>query len=267
MMDWKKFVSIVERTRTSRGRSAMRRFAVEGLRLVERALASGSKIEAVLVAESFAGRSDDRSLRLLKRLDEADIDICWATDSDLSGVIDGREPGPILALIALPKPCDVCDVAPADGGVRLLVALDVDDPGNLGALARTALVGGADAFVVVGAGDPYHPRAVRISRGSLFKVPVVRIKTSEGLLDALNKCQIETVGAITHGGALPSQMVADPLARWAICMGSEAFGLTDDFIGELDHAVSIPMADGVDSYSVNAAAAILLYALGKQPRS
>jgi tRNA G18 (ribose-2'-O)-methylase SpoU len=133
-------------------------------------------------------------------------------------------------------------------------------------LVRTALVGGADAFVVVGVGDPYHPRAVRISRGSLFRVPVVRMATSDALFEALGQSEIEPVGALAKGGEPVNEVVAEPMARWAFCMGSEAFGLSDGFIKQLDRAVSIPMADGVDSYSVNAAAAILLYALGRPPK-
>lgn len=260
-MRWKTISSEIERTTTARGRAASGRFSVEGLRLIERALAAGVEIESVLVGESSISRADLRARRLLDQLEKAGVEVVEAPDIGLSQVIEGRETGTMAALLPLPEPRTLRDVLPERGPLRLLIAVDIDDPGNLGALIRTALAGNADAIAITGPGDPYHPRAVRISRGSLFRLPVVRFASHDELLEDLHACEVETLAAVTRDGQDLAQVRPGPRARWAICVGSEAFGLSDGMVRAMDRTVSIPMRDGVDSYSVHAAAAILLYTL------
>ena len=260
-MRWRTLAAEIERTSTARGRAASGLFSVEGLRLIERAHAAGAAIESVVVGESSVSRSDLRARRLLDRLEKSGVEIVEAPDIALTQVIEGRETGTMAALVKLPEPQRLRATIGEPGPCRVLVAIGVDDPGNLGALARTALAGGADAFVITGPGDPYHPRAVRISRGSLFRIPVIRIDTDERLFEELKSCDVETVAAVTTGGRCLTTVQPPARARWAICVGSEAFGLSEGLVNSMDRAVSIPMAGDVDSYSVHAAAAILLYAL------
>ena len=121
--------------------------------------------------------------------------------------------------------------------------------------------GGAAAVVSVGAGDPFHPRSVRTSMGSLFKLPTLRFDTSREAIAALDRLGACKIGAVSSGGSpLPRLDPGDgPIA---VIVGSEAFGLEPRLANTLDERVTIPMREGVDSYSVNAAAAILLYELG-----
>ena len=260
-MRWKTIAAEIERTATARGRAASGRFSVEGLRLIERAFSAGVEIETVLIGESSMARADLRARRLLDQLDQADVEVVEAPDIGLSHVIEGREAGTMAAILKLPESPSLRSALPVRGPVRVLAAIGVDDPGNLGALVRTALAGAADAFVVTGPGDPYHPRALRISRGSLFRIPVVRFESTDALLADFEACDVETIAAVTRKGKEPATVEPDERSRWAICVGSEAFGLADNLVKRMDHAVSIPMAEGVDSFSVHAAAAILLYAL------
>jgi len=234
---------------------------VEGFRLIERAFSAGVKIESVLIGESTAARADLRSRRLLDQLDQAEVEVIEAPDIGLSHVIEGRETGAMAALLKLPESPPLESILPAAGPVRVLAALGVDDPGNLGALVRTALAGAADVFLVAGPGDPYHPRALRISRGSVFRIPMVRFDSNEDLLAALEACDVEAIAAVTRSGQDVASVERDADSRWAICVGSEAFGLAEDLVNKMDRVVSIPMPDDVDSFSVHAAAAILLYAL------
>jgi len=260
-MRWRTLATEIERTATARGRATSGRFSIEGLRLIERAFSAGVNIEAVLIGESSVSRADLRARRLLDQLEKADVEVVEAPDIGLSHVIEGRETGAMAALLKLPKSPSLRSALPDHGPARVLAAIDVDDPGNLGALIRTALAGGADAFVVTGPGDPYHPRAVRISRGSLFRIPVVRIDSNKELLASLAACDVETIAAVTRSGQDVAAVKPGARARWAICVGSEAFGLADGLVKKMDRSVSIPMAENVDSFSVHAAAAILLYAL------
>jgi len=260
-MRWKTIASEIERTATARGRAASERFSIEGLRLIERAFVGSATIESVLIAESAVSRADRRVRRLLDQLDQAGVEVVEAPDIGLSRVIEGRETGSMAALLRLPEAASLQSVLPASGPVRVLAAIGVDDPGNLGALVRTALAGGADAFMVSGPGDPYHPRALRISRGSLFRLPVIRLESTDELLAELAACDVETIAAVTRDGQDLATVEPPADSRWAICVGSEAFGLADGLVKKMGRTVSIPMAEGVDSFSVHAAAAILLYTL------
>ena len=111
----------------------------------------------------------------------------------------------------------------------------------------------------MGTSDPFHPRATRISRGSIFRLPVIQYPNAIELLDDLRRCGVMAVGTTAAGG-VPLPTFVWPTAPVAVLMGNEAEGLPPAVAAALDFAVTIPMAAGVDSYSVNAAAAIVCFA-------
>jgi TrmH family RNA methyltransferase len=122
----------------------------------------------------------------------------------------------------------------------------VGDPGNVGAIVRTveALVA---ASVVLGPGcaDPFGPKAVRASMGSIFSQPVGR-----GGHEQLSQ---PVVGLVAHGGARPDD---GPVG--ALCIGGERGGLPTEVVARCDRLWTIPLRPGVESLNVAAAAAIAL---------
>ncbi len=180
---------------------------------------------------------------------------------------EGRDLGLILGLVRLPPALTLSDIlsakdTPEQAPPLLLAAVDIVDPGNVGALTRTAHAGGAAALLAVGASDPFHPRATRTSRGSIFKLPIVAYETAETLLVDLRHHGIAAAGTVA-GGGIPLPVVRWPRAGTAILMGNEAEGLPLQIQTALDFSITIPMPNDVDSYSVNAAAAIILYAAAR----
>lgn len=133
------------------------------------------------------------------------------------------------------------------------------DPGNTGALVRTALAGGAAGFLALGGADPFHPKAARTSMGALFRLPVGRLPLTDApaLKAACARHGVGLVGLAT-GDRPPVWDGPSLCPRAAVLMGSEAFGLTDAQLAVCDAVVTIPMPDHVDSFSVNAAAAVAL---------
>lgn len=231
------------------------------MRLHERAARAGARVERALIGESLAADPSRRVRDLIAALSGSGCAIQAAPDEALHRLTEGRGLGDIVGLVPLPEQPELHSlIAGHSGPLSLLVAVDVDDPGNIGALVRTALAAGAAAFVTVGLGDPFHPRAVQTSMGSLFKVPVLQYDQAGPLLETLEEQGVTTVGAVAEGGTpLPETELAHP--RTALLLGSEAFGLPADVIDRVDRRVTIPMGAEIDSFSVNAAAAILLYAL------
>jgi TrmH family RNA methyltransferase len=144
-----------------------------------------------------------------------------------------------------------------------VVGWNLSDPGNTGAVIRTSLAAGAAGFVAVGDTDPWHPKAVRTSMGSLFALPVRTVEHDSEWLRACRTHGVEIFATdCREGEPLPG---ARPRGgRLALVLGSEAFGLPEDVLARVDRRVTIPMPAGVDSYSVNAAAAILAYTLGRK---
>jgi TrmH family RNA methyltransferase len=276
------------------GRHRSGLYAIEGTRLVERALRAGAPLESVLIAERLAADAAPRAAALRDDLAAAGCPLVVAADSLLDDLTAGRDLGPIIGLVRLPSAITLAEVlakamtadiqttnderrTPSEmrspflsfspsplpprspASPLFLAATDIRDPGNAGALTRTAHAAGAGALLVTGQADPFHPRATRISRGSIFKLPVVAYETGAALLDDLRRCGVVAVAATAEDGVpLPEAVWPDQPA--AILMGNEGEGLPPEILSAVDMRVTIPMAAGVDSYSVNAAAAIILYA-------
>ncbi|MFT7580450.1 MAG: TrmH family RNA methyltransferase [Myxococcota bacterium] len=246
------------------GRQAQGVLAIEGWRLVERAVAAGVWPTTVLSTAAFVAQSDTRQATLVASLSaRTDLRRGVVDDATISDLVGGRTFGDIVAMVPIPVAFDLAswcrDTTASSGAVLVLV--DVVDPGNIGALARTALATGIDALVVVGGADPFHPKALRTSMGALFRLPVARVDSPFNTFAAAG---VQTVGTVTAGGIAPWQ--SELHGRVAIVVGGEAFGLSDAVAGTLDTRVTIEMAPRVDSFSVSAAAAILLYERNRQQR-
>jgi len=229
--------------------------------LVARALAAGSEIVAVLFddARPAPGWPEPISALLTGPL------AVPAPSSELLAYAEGRESGRLLGLVALPTPFATAPTvaesaaswSQALGGASVsLVAVDVEEPGNVGALVRTAHASGA-TLVCVGATDPHHPKAVRTSLGSVLRAHLVRVAASEQLPLVMREVDVRAFAAVSSGGKLPGGAALGS-GHVALLVGSEASGLPAS-VSRHCEPVSIPMPGGADSFSVNAAAAILLY--------
>lgn len=258
----------LRRAMTPRGRARLGCFAIEGLRLHERALRSGTSVLRAIAAASLKAGASERVERLLADLEAAGCRIHFAPDEQVAALTGGRKIGAIVGLVPLPRPRPLAEILErrALQPAVVLVAVEVEDPGNVGALVRTALACGAAAFVALGVSDPHHPRAVRTSMGSVFRLPIVRYARPRGLLRDLAALGVLKLGAVSSGGVAPSEQTPDA-ACIAIFLGSEAFGLPAALVRSMDRLLTVPMEPGVDSLSVNAVAAVLLYDIRRRVTS
>jgi TrmH family RNA methyltransferase len=263
--NWRGAVEMVRRAATAKGRARSGYFSIEGIRLHERALRAGWQVETAVLGQPFGQEMSPRITALIQDLERISCQLVTVPDETIVELTDGRDLGAIIGLLQIPEPLVLEDVVAraTEGAPLLLVAADVRDPGNTGALMRTALAAGATAFIACGISDPYHPKAVRTSMGSLFKLPVLTVTNAQKLLANLAAMGIQSVGLAVDGDVSLAQADISESGA-AVLVGSEAWGLTRETMEALDCLVSIPMRDGVDSYSVNAAAAIALYELGRR---
>ncbi|MBD3868990.1 MAG: RNA methyltransferase [Acidobacteria bacterium] len=238
-------------------RSRSRKFILEGFRLHERAVRAGAQVEVVLIAESAQAGPSRRLAEIMVGLSSSGARLVTAPDEVVDELTGGRGGGPLVGIAPIPAEPVLHDQS---DDATYLVAADVEDPGNVGAMIRTALAAGCTGFVAAGISDPYHPKAVRTSMGSLFRIPVIRYESSLAAVMELKRSGIGCIGAISRDGAPLHE--AGHLWKGkqsALFLGSEARGLPEEVVEALDGAVTIPMTKDVDSFSVNAAAAIILY--------
>jgi len=134
-----------------------------------------------------------------------------------------------------------------------LVVLDrVQDPGNVGAIARTAAAAGAPAIVVLpGTADPYGPKAVRASAGNVFRLKVAKAHWKD-------LAELDGYGAAATGGAPLAEAPIESAGM--IVLGSEAHGLSRQDL----RLVTVPLTEGVESLNVAAAAALILFEIRRR---
>jgi TrmH family RNA methyltransferase len=262
--DWERIAEDMRRAKTARGRRSLGCFLAEGWRVTSRALSAHAPVRHLLIGRSAMAQQEGWPAALRAQANTQGCRLTVAPDEVLREFTEGRSFGDVMGLVALPTfaadaPCKPTHLPPTSV-VNTVMAVDVLDPGNLGALMRTTLVSGANTLITVGGTDPFHPKAVRTSMGSIFRLKIRHEATLETALEITRKEDVETIALVPEGGTpLP---LFTPLRRsLALLIGGEAHGLPAAAIARADAKVSIPMAPLVDSYSLNAATAIALYAL------
>jgi TrmH family RNA methyltransferase len=230
-------VKDVLRLRKGRGRREAGLFVAEGPREVRRAREAGLRIEATYFAPKLLvwDEGEEVDERVLRKLSYR------------------AEPEGVIAVVEIPQ-----RELPPDSTL-LLVAVGIEKPGNLGAMARTADAAGADALLVGDArSDPWNPNAIRASTGAVFTLPILDVTADE--VRALPHRKVAAMlGAPTKH---TDESYATPTA---FLVGAEDTGLADEWRTLADVHVEIPMhARTADSLNASAAAAVLLFEAVRQ---
>ena len=206
----------------------------EGPREVERALASGLAVRQLYVAPKLLPEwphgGDEVTARVLAKMSYR------------------AEPEGVLAVFDVPR-----RELPQNSNL-VLVAVGIEKPGNLGAMARTADAAGADALLIADAAcDPWNPNAIRASTGAVFTLPILETTFAD-----VRALPLQRVAAVVD--ATRRHTDADLTTPTAIIVGAEDEGLPAEWRDAADIQVSLPMnAHTVDSLNASSAAAILLY--------
>ena len=242
---------IVERFRSAARRESDDVILLDGAHLVGEAIAAGVRIfEAAIAAE--AG-SDPEIVQLAARLSAARIETVTAIAPVMAALSPVRSPSSIVALASRPAR----SAAMFNGTPLLLVACDIQDPGNVGAIVRVAEAAGATGAVVAGvSADPFGWKALRGSMGSALRLPVDVRKAGYSFDDLRTRgCRI--VAASPRNGR--SLFDANLGGAVALVVGSEGSGLSARHLEQADELVTIPMQPPVESLNASVTAALLAY--------
>jgi TrmH family RNA methyltransferase len=152
------------------------------------------------------------------------------------------------------------DNRPPQGDRLLLVIIDgLQDPGNLGTIIRTADAAGADGLILLkGTTDPYSPKSVRSSMGSVTGIPIVQCEDTHRLFSDLKAGGVKIAAAALDKDAIPYYNY-DYTGRIAIIIGNEAAGISPEVLSYADAIINIPMRGRAESLNAAVACGILLY--------
>ncbi len=229
--------------------------AVEGMHLLEEAIRAGLKLETVFFSESALVRAH----KLLPQL-SAHTEALLLPDEVFSSAVPTETPQGIAALVKL-KPFALDDVfrpAPA----LVIVAAGLQDPGNLGTIARSAEAFGATGLLL---GErtvsPWNWKAVRASAGSMFRLPMLKVEVAT-CISELKSRGVRVLATSSHKGTLISQ--TDLSGPVALVVGNEGAGLPREILALADEIVAIPQSEKVESLNAAIAASVILYEAARQ---
>ena len=229
---------------------------IDGPTLLREALEAGVPVDEVVAEPGCPGE-------LLARAAAAGAVVRSVADGVLARVTDTVTPQPVAAIGRF------VEVSPATAasaaGPLALVLVGVGDPGNAGTLLRSAEAAGAGAVLFCdGSVDPYGPKCVRASAGSVFRVAVTRSADAGEALTCLESAGLATVATVARGAQSYDEV--DLAAPLALVLGSEAHGLPQHVAAHVARAVTIPMVGRTESLNVGMAGTILCFESWRQRR-
>lgn len=213
-------------------------FLVQGRKLVAELLSSGRSVDGLYATEAAAKAMGLRDARILPE----------HVLERMGTLQTGNE---VVAVVRTPAA-----VAPRlPGPEAFILALDgVSDPGNLGTLLRIADWFGADQVWCAGGVDPYNPKAVQASMGSIFRLPPCVVGDLPGELARSAAAQVEVYKAEASGTSVFEQRLRRPSV---LVLGSESHGLSAAVKAAPGRSIAVPARGGAESLNVAAAAAAL----------
>src|SRR5262245_2910041 len=237
--------------RIASGRGDDGEILLDGEHLVDEAIAARLPVKAVLVREADAP--------IAARARDAGADVHVVTADVIAAASPVRTPSGVVA-IARWQPRPLTDVLRSATGL-VLALVDVQDPGNVGSVVRSADALGAAAVVAAGASaDPGGWRALRAAMGSTFRLPVCTA-TVDMLLDQARAHAARLVATTVGDGERLDRLRVDGLT--VVMLGNEGAGLPDAVVRRANARLQVPMRPGVNSLNVAVTAALILYEAGR----
>ena len=224
---------------------------IEGPRQLRTAIDLGAELKEVFF------RPDQN--QILDSLKSLEIDFYEVDPQVLDDIADSASPQGVLAVA---RACETAIESIAEMH-RVVVIDSVQDPGNLGAIVRTAAAAGFDAVVTgPGTADLWSTRAIRASAGTLFALHMAKRVDLESSLDLLRVAGHSVLATDVRGETSVYQVEIEK--RMTLVVGSEAHGLSETIIDRTDAMIRVPMGPLVESLNVAVATGIVMYRMQEE---
>lgn len=243
-------------------REQQKRYLIEGIRIVEEALACGAPVERIIYAPELL--VSDHARELLDRY--ADIPRLEVSAEVFASLSRREGPQGLAAAVRIEE--TPLEAIPLCEDMLVLVVCQIRLPGNLGTIIRTADAAGITGVVVVEpSADLYDPEAVQATMGSLYALPIVRLPDEKALLEWLAKLKAtplapRILATSAHGDRLLYEI--DCRGPLVVLIGSERDGLSAQVRAAADVVARLPMRGRASSLNVSAATAAIVYEILRQ---
>lgn len=239
---------------------------VDGGRECLRAMNAGALVETAFVCRPLLASHDAR--RVVEKLEQpigpfgAEVELVEVGSRAFERLAFGDRADGVVLVVRMPER-GLRDLVLPDAPL-IVVSEDVEKPGNLGAILRTADAVAADAVIAAGGTDLYNPNVIRASIGTVFSLQVAAAPATE-VVAWLRERGVRIVASRVDAARL--HVETDLTGPVALVLGNEADGLSDAWRGPDVEGIRLPMLGVADSLNVSAAAAVLLYEAWRQRRS
>ena len=222
-----------------------KRFIVEGYHLVNEA-SKTNLLEAII-------STDEKELKKINNVRRYLVN-----DAIINKIATTKNPQNILGIVKM-LDHNITNLLPIIKGnkTKLIMLDDVNDPGNLGTIIRTAAGLGYDGIIMSpNTVDLYNEKVIRSTQGVMFKIPIIKANLQE-VIKMLKKEKVFCIGtALTNAKDVKHITKKD---KFAICLGNEAKGISKEVLDNMDENVRIAMNNDVESLNVSIAAGIIMY--------
>lgn len=216
-------------------------FIVEGLHSVLEAYKTGSIIELILEKDEVL---------------PFDLPCVYVTNEIINKISSLETPSNIMALCKINS--DNVEL-----GNKILLLDNVQDPGNLGTIIRSAVAFNVDSIVLSpDCVDVYNPKVLRSTQGMIFHIPII-VRDLFETIDTIKKEEIPVYGTRVEFGEDVSSLKEKDKVKYALVMGNEGNGVKRELLEKCDKNLFIDMSEKVESLNVSVAASILMYELNK----
>jgi TrmH family RNA methyltransferase len=232
---------------------------LDGPHLLGDALAAHLSIVYAAVTAAALDREDVSAL--VVALGGAGVEVTIVSPPVMNAISPVRTPSGIVALAD--RPAGEPERMFAGAAPLVVVASDMQDPGNLGAIVRVAEAGGASGVVVTGgSADPFGWKALRGSMGSALRLPIAAGADTAAAVDDARRHYCRIVASVPRGGRSPFD--ADLTGPIALLVGGEGRGLDASIVEAADERVTMPMQAPVESLNAAVSAALIVYEARRQ---
>lgn len=239
----------------SRLRREKQEFVVEGIKMVMEA--PRDRVVKIYASESFE-KSNENIAELLKSQSHYET----VSDNVFAQMSDTKTPQGVMAIVAM-KQYNIEDLFDKNGNTFIVAAENVQDPGNMGTIVRTAEGAGVTGILLSGGCvDLYNPKTIRSTMGSIFRMPVVSEQEFGAAIDYISSKGVKFYAAHLNGDK--NYTDCDYRTSCAFIIGNESNGITDETSEKCHELIRIPMAGKVESLNASIAAAVLMYEANRQ---